>query len=188
MHPSIDTDLICRCIKNERKAQRALYDILLPYLENICRRYLYDENEVEDLLQVSFVHIFSNLSKFDVEKAGFRTWATKITINNCLKRNRKKRELFPEEIDSLQPIVHISPDIINKLALEDLLRYLKKMPANYFEVFNLYVLDGYSHEEIAQMLDIEPALSRKRLSRARMWLNDRFSSNCANFMELFTNN
>ncbi|MCB0526059.1 MAG: sigma-70 region 4 domain-containing protein, partial [Saprospiraceae bacterium] len=75
-----------------------------------------------------------------------------------------------------------------KLALEDLLRYLKKMPANYFEVFNLYVLDGYSHEEIAQMLDIEPALSRKRLSRARMWLNDRFSSNCANFMELFTNN
>jgi len=141
--------------------------------------------EVKDVLQISFVSIFRNLAQFDMEKSGFKTWATKIVINNCLKNNQghQKRSMEVLNIDFHSP--QITPAIIDEIAYEDLLKWLKEMPSNYFEVFNLFVIDNFSHDEIAELLKIESALSRKRLSRARLWLKKRLINEQDSFFNQF---
>lgn len=149
---------------------------MLPYLNVMCKRYLINEADVKDVLQETFINIFKNLNQFDIQKASFKTWATRIAINACLKNNAKNKRNETEEFVIDLHEIKISPDIINDLSNQEMLAWLKKMPHSYFEVFNMYVIDGFSHEEIAQFLGIEIALSRKRLSRARAWVKKRLST------------
>jgi len=110
-----------------------------------------------------------------MQKASLKTWATRIAINSCLKHNAKNKRNETEELVIDFHDVEISPSIINDLSNEEMIVWLKKMPQNYFEVFNMFVIDGFSHEEVVQFLGIEITLSRKRLSRARAWVKKRLS-------------
>ena len=173
MKDEISIELISLCLSKNREAQRKLYDLLLPYLNVMCNRYLVNDTDVKDVLQETFINIFKNLNQFDVQKASFKTWTTKIAINNCLKCNAKNSKLSIEELVIDIHESTVDPTIIENISNEELLTWLKKMPQPYFEVFNLHVIDGFSHKEIAKLLDIESSLSRKRLSRAREWLKKR---------------
>ena len=139
----------------------------------IGKRYLRNDAELKDVLQDSFVHIFKNLVQFDVQKSSFKTWATQITINNCLKYNARNHRTGTVELIVNLHDKSIEPNAIKTLTNDELVAWLKKMPFQYFEVFNLYIIDGYSHDEIAKMLGISSVLSRKRLSRAKEWLKKR---------------
>lgn len=166
----IDDDLIRSCIANNRVAQKQLYGLLLPYLRAVANRYLRDNSYIKDALQESFVKIFKNVGKYDSQRASFPSWAAKITINSCLNYNLRVIGAPKDEfvVETHQPIVRSFDE---KWSTEELLLILKRMPEVYFQVYNLFVIDGYAHEEIATMLGISEALSRKRLSRGRAWIN-----------------
>lgn len=170
MNVEINIELIAKCLANNRESQRRLYDTLLPHLNIICRRYLANESNLKDVLQETFVNIFRNLNQFDIQKATFKTWSTKIAINSCLKNNIKNKRNYTEELIINLHEPKALPEAIENLTNEELIQWLKQMPKQYFEVFNMYVIDGFSHPEIAEILGIEESLSRKRLSRSRAWL------------------
>ncbi|MFK8102968.1 MAG: RNA polymerase sigma factor [Saprospiraceae bacterium] len=170
----IDYDLIKSCIAQERKAQKQLYELLLPYLRAVAHRYLRDTSYVKDVLQESFVKVFRSIEKYDPKQAPLKQWAAKITINNCFNYNKRVIGIPKEEfvIDSHE--TPVLPTDLQNWTDDYLLLILKQMPEGYFEVFNLFIIDGYAHEEIALMLDIKEALSRKRLSRAKVWLKKNY--------------
>ena len=173
MADKIDLQLISLCLSKDGKAQRRLYDILLPYLNVMCKRYLVNESDVKDVLQDTFINIFKNLNQFDVQKASFKTWTTKVAINNCLKYNAKNNRNSTEELVIDLHESEVTPTVFENISNEEMLVWLKKMPRSYFEVFNMFVIDGFSHDEISKLLNIDSSLSRKRLSRAREWLKKR---------------
>jgi len=173
MQVKINIELITLCISNNRNAQNRLYEILLPSLNVVCQRYLNDPSERSDVLQESFIHIFKNLQQFDVSKASFKTWASRITINNCLKNNTKRQKTATQDLVALTKEPKIDPTALKNLSNEELLLWMKKMPKIYYDVFNLYVVDGFSHQEISAILKIDIALSRQRLLRSKAWLKDK---------------
>lgn len=166
----ININLIAKCLSNHRESQRQLYEVLMPYLNVICQRYLVNKSDLKDALQDTFINVFKALGQFDVEKASFKTWVTRIAINCCLKKNAKHKKQATQEfiVDLHEPM--ISPEALDNLSNAEIIAWLKRMPAQYFEVFNMYVIDGFSHPEIAEILGIEESLSRQRLSRGRAWL------------------
>ncbi|MFK7755436.1 MAG: RNA polymerase sigma factor [Flavobacteriales bacterium] len=166
----IEKECIEGCLSGEATSQRKLYNILLPYLNALCRRYLNDTSHVKDILQESFILIFKNISQFDSEKGAFHSWASRIVINLSLKHNKSSKSRFYSELDKQEKLPEVTPDVLNQMTDQELVRFLKTMPPNYYEVFNLYTVDGFTHEEIAQILSIKVSLSRKRLARARAWL------------------
>jgi len=173
MSKQVDIQLIARCLANDRGAQRDLYDQCLPYLNLTCRRYLINSSDLKDALQNAFISLFGSLGQFDVQKASFKTWSTRIAINACLKCNRKRKQGGTQELIINMHDREIEPEVFARLSNEDLVAWLKQMPRPYFEVFNFYVIDGFSHQEIAEMLCIDPQLSRQRLARSRAWLKKR---------------
>lgn len=166
----IEEALIHSCKKNDSNAQKRLYMLLLPYLRAIVNRYLRDTSYEKDALQESFVKIFKTIECYEEQKGALKSWAARITINTCLNLNKRVIGLPTEALES---IGHLQPDE-SKYQLEDrkavLNKMLKDMPPDFSDVFNLFVIEGYDHKEIAEILSIETALSRKRLSRARVWL------------------
>ena len=155
-------------LRGDSACQKELYDLLLPYLNAICGRYLNELELRQDVLQESFMVIFNKIEQFDPQKGQFHSWAGRIVINNCLKQNKSGMRFFQFRSDKHD--VQADPDVVSQLSNEELIRFLKTMPEKFYEVFILFVVEGYSHEEISEMLGIKVNLSRKRLARARAWL------------------
>ena len=176
MTKDINLELITSCISKDRDAQKRLYNILLPYLNIMCRRYLNKESDIKDVLQDTLINIFKGLNQYDIQKASFKTWATKIAINNCLKYNQKNKRYLTEELDIDLIDNKADSNFIDNAPNEEIIEWLKKMPIQYFEIFNMYVIDGFSHKEIAEFIGISVFLSRKRLSRARDWIKKRLNT------------
>lgn len=166
IHPSLIKD----CLANNRAAQRELYDHCLPYLSIIAQRYLGDRGNLKDILQDSFLQIFTKLHQFDPAKASFKTWSTRVVINNCLKSNDRSQSAAKEAFSSEIHTLAVAPEALYQLNEQELLGWLQHMPKDLHTVFLLQVIDGFSHQEIATMLSISPALSRQRLARARKWI------------------
>lgn len=166
-------DIIQKCKNHNAQAQKTVYETLLPYLNSICRRYLPHFSNRNDALQEAFINIFTKIEQFDNERGEFKSWATKITINACLQHHKKLKSRKEIELSATEYQIPISPDIIDRLSNEEVLKVLAKMPTDYFQVFNLFIVDGFSHDEISRMLDIKSSLSRKRLARAREWISQR---------------
>lgn len=165
---SIDIQLINACLHQDRAAQRQLYEQLLPYLNVICHRYLHDLSHQQDVLQETFIRIFRHLAQYDVQRASFKTWTTKIAINCCLQQNQKQ-----QTTDELIVPLHeqrIDPAILYQLSDQALIQWLRRMPRSYYDVFNLHTIEGFAHPEIAELLAISEEVSRQRLSRAKAWL------------------
>mgnify|MGYP000618845447 FL=1 len=98
----------------------------------MCKRYLVNETDIKDVLQETFINIFKNLEQFDLQKASFKTWTTKIAINNCLKKNAKNNRNATEELKIDIHDTKVTPDIFENISNEEMLVWLKKMPQNYF--------------------------------------------------------
>jgi RNA polymerase sigma factor (sigma-70 family) len=162
--------MILQSVSGDRAAQYKLYTLLLPYLNLICKRYLTIQSSVPDVLQDSFVSIFKHLDSYDPSKASLKTWCTTITINCCIKYNKRHQAKGTLALYEDYTELATEPEVLSKLSNDDLLHFLNQMPETFRTVFNLYLIDGYTHDEIAILLDIQPALSRQRLLRARTWL------------------
>jgi len=183
----INTALINACASGDRNAQRQLYAVLMPFLNMVCRRYLRDRSEAQDVLQETFVRIFTHIRQYDAGKSSLRTWASRIAINYCLKHNAARQRNATDEYSPLLHDLPVAPEALKNLDNEELLEWLRAMPEAFAQVFNLYVIDGFSHEEIGEMLGIEPALSRQRLSRGRDWLRKGCAPDLLFLLEFATN-
>ncbi len=159
------------CLRGDSSSQKQLYDLLLPYLNALCGRYLNNISKRQDVLQESFIVIFNKIEQFDSQKGAFHSWASRIVINNCLKQNKSEIRFTNFPLDKEEESVE--PSVLSHLSNKELIRFLKTMPQKYSEVFMLFVIEDFSHEEVAEMLGIKTNLSRKRLARARAWLQNR---------------
>ncbi|MEO1516368.1 MAG: RNA polymerase sigma factor [Bacteroidota bacterium] len=164
--------IIQSCKKKERAAQRMLVDALAPYLFSIAKRYVKQTEDAKDVLQDSLIKIFKNIDKCQVQEAAFRAWCKRIVINTALERFRRAarvKELYPGKYPN-EP--EQFPQAIEQLQTADILRLLERLPEIQKQVFNLYVIDGYRHAEIADMLQIQESSSRTTYMRARRNLQE----------------
>lgn len=151
-------------------------------LFSICRRYARDEALAKDYLQDSWLQIYKNLDKYDQSKA-FEPWIKRITVNVCLKNLRDQKNTFEELTDFNFDTMETA---IEKLNTEDLMKLINSLPLVFKTVFNLYVIDGYTHSEIAELLQISEATSRSKLSRGRNWLQQKLNNQKIKDHEVFT--
>ena len=157
-------ELIDKCKKGDSLAQRRIYDLLSPELYVICRRYLKNTMDAEDVLSESFVTIFSRIQSFRGE-GSFAGWCKRITINHCLMHIRRKKM----EFSSLDNIAETGRQAVAQQNLEaqDILGLMDELPDGYRTVFNLYVIEGYKHREIAELLEISINTSKSQLILAK---------------------
>lgn len=162
--------LIKQCAKNDRKAQEEIYQLFAGKLYSICLKYSKNKQEAQDNFQDGFITIFNKIGQFNFQ-GSFEGWLKRVMINTVLLKYRKKTVLnivtedIPDEV-----IVDIDDD---EVSLDFLLGLIRELPERYRMVFNLYVLDGFSHKEISEMLQIAEGTSKSNLARARAILKQK---------------
>ncbi len=157
-------ELVKQCAKNDRKAQEEIYHLFSGKLFSICLKYSKNKQEAQDNFQDGFITIFNKIGQFKF-KGSFEGWLKRVMVNTILLKYRQKNvlNLVTEEIPD-EVIVDIDDD---EVSLDFLLNLIQELPDRYRMVFNLYVLDGFSHKEISKMLQIAEGTSKSNLARAR---------------------
>lgn len=163
--------LIEGCLKGDVKIQKSFYHNYADTMYAICLRYSSNQDEAKDFLQSGFIKIFNNLDKFRFT-GSLEGWMKRIMVNNALEQLRKKMRF--SQMDDINE-VRLPADIgvthnMHGLEVNDILEQISKLPTGYRTVFNLYVLEGYSHKEIAEQLGINVGTSKSQLSKARNML------------------
>ncbi len=166
----INETLISNCKKMNRDAQRQVYEQMAPKLYRVCKRYLKKEEEIEEAMADAFYTIFTKLEQLK-EVLAFEAWARKITVNHCL-ATIKKNTNFNMYLDDVKLLSQPFTEEINTLEEEDLLNLLNHIPDGCKTVFNLFVIEGFAHKEIAAMLNISEGTSKSQLNAAKTKLKE----------------
>jgi RNA polymerase sigma factor (sigma-70 family) len=172
---NIQPQLIALCIKRDRKAEYELYKNTYSYLMSICLRYTRDRDAASELLNVGFMKILSNLEKYNLA-IPFKVWIRKIMVNTLIdeyrknKREREKVTYVEEYYDSSD--FSEANEAISKIDCQQIYALIAQLPEATRQVFNLFVIDGYAHKEIADMLGISEGTSKWHLNAARQKLKE----------------
>jgi RNA polymerase sigma-70 factor (ECF subfamily) len=162
--------LIKACLQGDRKAQRKLYEQLAPKMFPVCLRYMNNREQAEDVLQDGFVTLFSKLDSYS-GTGSFEGWARKIFVNTALMQLRRNDVLKEsDDLDGAWDIGSPEPSAIQDIGYKELMELIGELPPGFRTVFNMYVIEGYSHKEIAEELGISENTSRSQLQRARVIL------------------
>jgi len=165
--------LIQNCRINDTKAQSELYKLFSSKLFSTCLKYSKNYAEAEDNLQDAFVTIFKKIGQYK-NKGSFEGWLKRITVNTALQRYRGQT-VFEIVNDDLITDEVVTVEDEDDISIDYLLQIIQELPDRYRLVFNLYVLDGYSHKDIATMLEITSGTSKSNLARARQILKTRIT-------------
>jgi len=161
-----EKEIIEGCMTGKREHQEMFYKYFSPKMFGICLRYANDYHAAEDILQEGFIKVFKNLGKFRGE-GSFEGWVKRIFINTAIEYYRKAvNHKGHSELDKVT-FKQIGEVAIENLAAKDLLNMIQKLSPGYQTVFNMYVIDGFSHKEIAGKLGISEGTSKSQLARAR---------------------
>ncbi len=158
--------LIKRCVKEDRKAQKELYDLFAPRMMMICLRYTKSRMEAEDILQESFIKVFGNLKNLR-EITNLAAWIKRIVINTALNYQRGKLYLYPMVDVGKINLSYNENVALSAFRQEELLILIRELPLGCQVIFNLFAIEGYSHKEIAAKLKISEGTSKSQYSRAR---------------------
>jgi len=170
--------LITNCINQDAKAQSQLYKQYASKLFTLCLKYSRNYAEAEDNLHDAFITVFSKIDQYN-NKGSFEGWLKRIAINTSLQRYRENVGVY--DITDEGNIEDVSVDINDKdLSIDFLLGLIQELPDRYRLVFNLYVLDGYTHVEISELINISIGTSKSNLARARLILKDKIEDYKAN--------
>lgn len=166
MDEALDISVVKGCLNGDRKSQELLYQQYYSYGMSICLRYSTSREEASEVLNDSFMKVFHHLDRYDTAKP-FTGWFRRILINTAINYYKKNlKHQYVQDIDTAPP-VPVTRDIISHLSYQEIIGLVQQLSPTYRTVFNLYVIDGYSHEEIASMLLISEGASKSNLSRAR---------------------
>lgn len=164
---NLDKPFINKLVNNDDKAQKAFYQMLAPKMYGICLRFAADRAEADDILQEGFIRVFTHLKDYRGE-GSLEGWVRKTIVNTAINFYKKRIKRGPttglEYIDN-RPDGHYY--VIEKMAADDLLKLIRELPDGYRTVFNLNIIEGYTHKEIGNMLNISENTSKSQLSRAR---------------------
>ena len=165
-----DENIIQGCRKGNRKAQHALFEKFRTMLFGVCMRYASGFHEAEDWLQEGLIQIFKDLYQYKPTGA-LGAWMRKVMVNVCLQHIRKKKNLFHTiEVDIVAETYEADDQLFAKYRQEALVNMIQQLPEGYRAVFNLYVMEEFSHKEIAEELGISESASRSQLTRAKAML------------------
>lgn len=172
-----DAELIEGCLSQDKKAQRMLYSKYASTMFGICLRYCKRRAEAEDILQEAFVKIFTNMKTYRSE-GSFEGWLKRIVVNTALNYYKSQlKRCFDEPIDENRDMQIATESIYGSdISAEELLKLINSLADGYRVVFNLYAVEGYSHKEIASMLNISENTSKSQLSRARAILQEKVNA------------
>ena len=167
-----EKDLIKGCLEGNRVCQKDLFELYAPKMMSVCRRYARHHLEAQDMMQEGFIKMFTNLHKFSHE-GSFEGWVRRIMINTALKKVSRKS--FKNEEIGISDHYDNSVDetVLAKMSADELLVMVEELPDGYRVVFNMYVMEGYSHKEIGEALNIGESTSRSQLVKARRILQNK---------------
>lgn len=161
----LERSLVLACKKQDRKGQQATFSRYAGKMMAICRRYLGNCPEAEDALMEGFMKVFSKVETFN-EAGSFEGWIRRIMVNECLMKIRKQGDTFTKNIEEAWEVGQPA-DILMQLNITEIEDLIAELPLGYRTVFNLYAIEGYTHDEIATRLNISAGTSKSQLSRAR---------------------
>jgi len=165
--------IISLCKQGDRAAQKVLYDRLSSRMFPVCLRYMGNREAAEDILQEGFISLFSKLDSYSGE-GSFEGWARKVFVNTALMTLRKNDVMRQsEDIETAWSVSSEDPGALQKISYNELMGLIAALPAGFRTVFNMFVVEGYSHKEIAGELGITEATSRSQLQRARVILQNK---------------
>lgn len=165
----MERELLLECQRSDRNAQRKVYEKMAGRLYSVCRRYLKNDEDIEEVLADTFYKIFTKIGQLQNPDT-FEAWARKITVNECLQKLRTSKALF---ISLEENHIDTSESSTESLSLEkDILNLLNFLPEGCRAIFNLFAIEGYPHKEIATMLSISEGTSKSQLNFARKKLQE----------------
>jgi len=161
-----EQEIVQQCLKGDNKAQELLFQTFANKMFAVCLRYTSTREDAEDILQMGFIKVFKNLSKFEF-KGSFEGWLRRIFVNTAIEHYRKNvKWMYAEDAQEVN-IANAEISILERLKAEDLLKLVQNLPPGYRTVFNLFVIEGYGHLEIAEQLGISESTSKTQLFKAR---------------------
>jgi RNA polymerase sigma-70 factor (ECF subfamily) len=167
-----EESLIKKCASGNSLAQKTFYEKFAGKMMGVCLRYTKDYEEAQDVMQDAFIKIFGKLIDYEM-KGSLEGWVRRIVVNTALDSYRKnKKHQKNVAVDTVDYLLEDKTFIIEELNAEDLLTVIKSIPAGYQMVFNLFAIEGYSHREIAEKMNITESTSKSQYSRARKLLRD----------------
>lgn len=167
-------DIIKGCIDGDSSCQKQLFDRLSGKMMGVCVRYSRDRMEAEDLLQECFIKVFTNIGSYKSD-GPFELWVRRIIINTSIKRYHKMSYQNESPSSDLMPEKQNDFSVYDSILYDELLDLVNELPDGYRVVFNLYAIEGFSHKEISDLLNIKEATSRSQLVKARMVLQEKIT-------------
>ena len=161
--------LINRCADGQPAAQKQLYEMYSSKMYGVCMRYMKNTEDAEDVLQEGFVKVFKKMSTFK-NSGSFEGWMRTIFVNTALRQLEKQKRTDSEILLPELPEIETSLTAFHQLAYKELIQLVNELPTGYRLVFNLYIIEGYTHKEIAERLKISEGTSKSQLARAKNYL------------------
>lgn len=172
-----ETALLEACVKQDHRAQRVLYEIYSPRMLTVCIRYVGERERAKDILHDGFITVFEKIGSYNAS-GSFEGWMRRIFVNTALMSMRKGDVLkYSEDLTSVDKEIVEDGAGISNISSGELLKLIAAMPVGFRTVFNMYAIEGFSHQEIAKEMKISEGSSRSQLSRARGWLQERLKGN-----------
>lgn len=166
-----ESDIIKGCIEGDRRMQETLYNRFASKMYAVCLRYATNAAEAEDILQEGFIKIFKKMDTFRSE-GSFEGWVRRIFVNTAIEHFRRRKYLTPVTEKEENTIEGKYISVLDELAEQDILNLVQQLSPGYRTVFNMYVVEGFTHKEIGDMLGISEGTSKSQLSRAKVILQD----------------
>jgi RNA polymerase sigma factor (sigma-70 family) len=165
-----EKQLLEDCLRGNEKAQKHFYEQFAPKMYGVCLRYAKDSSTAEDYLQEAFVKVFARLKSYRRE-GSLEGWVRKVVVNCCLEQLRKSDILkYSVELNFAHQIKDTNASISEQIHATQLLEHIRSLPTGFRTVFNLFAIEGYTHKEIAELLQISEGTSKSQYARARVWL------------------
>ena len=164
-----ESDLIKGCIKKNNLCQRLLFEKYAGKMMSLCQRYSKDQQETKDIMQEGFIRVFDYIHQFKFE-GSFEGWMRRVFVNVATRHAAKQKICFTD-VDMVDTdTTAVDAAVVSKLSEDEIHKMISRLPDGYRLVFNLNVIEGYSHEEIGSMLGIQASTSRTQLTKARRML------------------
>lgn len=170
-HNIAESDLINGCIEGDRRMQEELYRRFSPRMYAVCLRYAGTTEEAQDILQEGFIKVFKKLATYRGD-GSFEGWVRRIFVNTAIEHFRRKRHLQPVTEKEENTLEGNYLSVLDNLAEQDILDLVQQLSPGYRTVFNMYVVEGYTHKEIGDMLGVSEGTSKSQLSRAKVILQE----------------
>ncbi|MFK7983123.1 MAG: RNA polymerase sigma factor [Saprospiraceae bacterium] len=164
-----EKEFIDACVRNERWAQKRLYEEHYSQMMGVCLRYARNEHDALDILQEGFIKVFRNITKYQPGTT-LAAWIRRIMVNTAIDYYRKNIRRRTEDLDTAYELKSMDADAISQCSEKEILEAVQQLTPAYRVVFNLYVIEGYSHREIAELMEITESTSRSNLVKSRMKL------------------